>query len=714
MLEEGRIDALRAGAEAVLGRSLDRWIDKKLSGDERAQAERLLAKDRLGADAIALRSALAARDAARALRLLARHGRAMIEAFSALGGPSLSVALARLDRGNAVAARGLLEGQGAVFAAGAVWADLQNGRAGAKQAALRLRAHPVAERQTIAAEFERAFGVTLEQRLGAKLKSAALARRVLGCEWTLADEAELALAPPADLEAFRAVFAARSRGEAAEVDAAYRARHGYGLSAAVERQFKGLSRRVALDALLGEPATRDELVRRTEALWANERSGARNALSKLLLDHLLRTSHGRRADTHMEALRARGDADMAAYVRGDLRSFQIARAKTADIVAGVGATAAVTAATVVTGGALAPAAAAALHGAAAGMGRFALRGAIDPSRVGASQLFSDVSIGVAAGVGAAIAAQGVAALAEVTREQMGAGFRRFYGIDVADSATHSAIASEFMLGVTPYGQLAAMTVKGGLIGAGAGAARQAAEALFQARVRGLSGVSALKLATKSAARGAGLGLLVGGGTGALMSALGAAEFSFLSQEERARLVHPLDFRAPDGTLHRIEIVGDVSPEYLRWIEQELSALSAKTGGIGVQGIRGIYVLDLGPEVAGLAGPGDAIALEPTYDGSTLAHEAGHIADYDFGSVLHELSSPAHGPFGRPPFISDYASTDAHEDFAETHESLISNWDEILADPARYLDPSYQGGLGAKYRFIMEKVYAERLTEALGR
>jgi len=90
----------------------------------------------------------------------------------------------------------------------------------------------------------------------------------------------------------------------------------------------------------------------------------------------------------------------------------------------------------------------------------------------------------------------------------------------------------------------------------------------------------------------------------------------------------------------------------------------------------------------------------------LWHEAGHALDDKLG----EISSSPGSPFGKGPgawaFVSEYAMTSPREDFAETHEDLVANWDQYLTYPeiAFY----GEGPKADKRRFILEKCYGMEL------
>jgi len=100
--------------------------------------------------------------------------------------------------------------------------------------------------------------------------------------------------------------------------------------------------------------------------------------------------------------------------------------------------------------------------------------------------------------------------------------------------------------------------------------------------------------------------------------------------------------------------------------------------------------DLPPQVAGInqivPGMGREIFFHPKafkipgYDKILVAHEFGHSKDQ-----LGLMTSLHPGvPWGKPPFVSDYAASCAPEDFAESHADFFIQPDHLKAvAPAKY-------------------------------
>jgi hypothetical protein len=93
---------------------------------------------------------------------------------------------------------------------------------------------------------------------------------------------------------------------------------------------------------------------------------------------------------------------------------------------------------------------------------------------------------------------------------------------------------------------------------------------------------------------------------------------------------------------------------------------------------------------------ERVFTEPEGLMRTVYHEAGH--------ELEKGLNLKNSPFGSGEFVSAYARTNCHEDFAETHADLVHHWDKYQANPERYLSDT--DDLGRKRRWILEVAYGQ--------
>ena len=107
-------------------------------------------------------------------------------------------------------------------------------------------------------------------------------------------------------------------------------------------------------------------------------------------------------------------------------------------------------------------------------------------------------------------------------------------------------------------------------------------------------------------------------------------------------------------------------------------------------------------------PAILLAREAFADGksidATVWHEGGHKID----AILDEHTYPQ-SVFGVGDSVSPYGATNRVEDFAETHKHLMQDWDEILADPERYVHCN--GDVGNKYKAMLGQVYDKTVPES---
>jgi hypothetical protein len=80
----------------------------------------------------------------------------------------------------------------------------------------------------------------------------------------------------------------------------------------------------------------------------------------------------------------------------------------------------------------------------------------------------------------------------------------------------------------------------------------------------------------------------------------------------------------------------------------------------------------------------------------LFHEGGHAFEVRRGMIQDGVATP----FGKGPTVSEYARLNASEDLAETHRYLLQHWDDIQADPERYLHGN--GAVGQKVKALVKE------------
>lgn len=119
-------------------------------------------------------------------------------------------------------------------------------------------------------------------------------------------------------------------------------------------------------------------------------------------------------------------------------------------------------------------------------------------------------------------------------------------------------------------------------------------------------------------------------------------------------------------------ISGASPAEKQFILQTLDSLPLRD----VSSIKSLLVVPHIPDASGLAIPAqvtnvvklahDQISLGPAWFREVLIHEAGHTKDCDsawFGVLGHNSTRD---PWGHGPFVSDYATTNHWEDYAEAH------------------------------------------------
>lgn len=92
----------------------------------------------------------------------------------------------------------------------------------------------------------------------------------------------------------------------------------------------------------------------------------------------------------------------------------------------------------------------------------------------------------------------------------------------------------------------------------------------------------------------------------------------------------------------------------------------------------------------------------------LWHEAGHELDRRMGNISASPDSPFGKGASRASYVTEYARSNASEDFAETHMDLVQNWDKYQQLPEIFLYG--EGPRSEKRRFILEKCYGQKVPE----
>ena len=128
-------------------------------------------------------------------------------------------------------------------------------------------------------------------------------------------------------------------------------------------------------------------------------------------------------------------------------------------------------------------------------------------------------------------------------------------------------------------------------------------------------------------------------------------------------------------------------------------------------------------ISGMAQPGASytrILLDQSYLDSAdrardlVFHENGHAVDYSGGYGLLNAHN-WRGPFGRGPFVSEYASGNQYEDFAETYEHYHNGHDlSHVADKAEVIERvNEQNALNRMADTPRVRTAGKRIGEALG-
>ncbi len=676
--------ALASALEVATGRPLDVVLQQNLRGEWLEEARAAASGDVVTADVIAIGRALKGSDGGRVGEILARHAgtakatnTAPIEqAFEARHGKHLRAEVfRRLDTNDCVRSLGVLDGSGPALKAVAV----RDARS-AVQLADALAADGAAEHySTIYGEpaerlIRRRFTGRVRDILLAALPQGALPQDdAARAGLSEAARLHLELIDSKDPAAVHARFEGLPAEEAAAITDRYRETFGEDAITTAKRTLGSAAAAELEDVLRGAPTSLEDLVGRLRSRRERLRGGPANALSRLVMDHVVRTAHGKRADHQLtRTTRAAEGGDtararrLATYAADDLGLYRGAKAKVANTAKTIVGGAATTATIISSGGtASLPAL---LHTASnATASRIIVGAALEGAEYDRKRVGEDVVQGLA---GAAAACVGIEA---------GGAVARWMTLDLTALVNGSGPAAysreevgfllEFIARASPGLDEAAMIGRG----AAAGVAGSTASAAARTAVDGATwrdGVKAGLHKVGEAAKKAFVpGLLIGGGAGALMAFGSPPPLRVFTDAERAELTTTIDVR---GT--QIPVLGELDAGAKARLIAALEKTHDATGGAALANLDTVYILPLEPLNSGMA-THNTLAMDPTMNSGTVIHELGHVEDLAHGRISDILPG-----FGEAPFVSGYAEHGGKfEDFADTFRVMIERWSSL--DPS---------------------------------
>lgn len=125
------------------------------------------------------------------------------------------------------------------------------------------------------------------------------------------------------------------------------------------------------------------------------------------------------------------------------------------------------------------------------------------------------------------------------------------------------------------------------------------------------------------------------------------------------------------------------------------------------------------QIQGFAGPTGhwepTGQINPQVLSGTLTHEMGHGHDFQGGilrALLHGEES-AGGPWGKGPYVSEYAKKNADEDFAETYFHYHANHEQLVAQPGPHTNQDLKTFAPEKWQAMKDSErlnIAERLVD----
>ncbi|MFO0722458.1 MAG: hypothetical protein U1E65_01665 [Myxococcota bacterium] len=480
-------------------------------------------------------------------------------------------------------------------------------------------------------------------------------------------------------------------------------------------------------AMTGPPKSLEEAMDRLREERDLLRAGAANTISRGTIDFLL-LSRVKRVDetvaraeaalkaakkdgsitdaeaAHITTLIRYGETDVSAYRDAVNRVARVTKNLAGTVAAGTALATTGTGSSVV----LKAAAAALASGTAMSVTDMVLTG----RNYTLERLRSDFGVGALTGA-SLYAAQGmVKEMMHVGAEVIGGATGLVLQVPGPElTETYRMVAADWVLNSYPMMQAAAALTEGtarGAIGFGmTDAIRKAYDAgTWEEGTRAAldqiahQAVEGLKVGAFNGALGALVGMAIGG----------IQRVSMLPDDLAKSMIHPIKVDTPSGP-QSLEVIGPADAHQLRDIMKGLQKLSDTTEGAGVRGLEYVYIMNTEHGIyGGIAIGHDAMVLNmdskwsPDHHWSSLGahgaqqtnaledtifHERGHVAHNQLfmeqnphtpmlptllhgavgkGGLLHEWLGEA--GFGKPPFLTDYARTNAFEDVAETHEAMI--------------------------------------------
>ncbi len=756
--------------EARHGRSLEEDLQTELSGHQRAQAQSLLAGDTTGADVAVLQGAtqgLGTDEATVFARLEGRSAEeraAIADAYSEQTGRDLGTTLEREMSGNDLArAQAALEGD--TVAVDTARLRQASERLGTDESEIFrvLEGTSEEDREALEAAYLGQTGRELSDMLSAEMGGNDLEQAgTLLQEGEISDAQRLRFATHrwgTDEEAVLHTLDGKSREEIAGIRSDFAAEYGQDLDRVLQRELAGRDRFDAELALEGRPES---------ALEALEIANRRHDYERRIPNPIdLVTSHGRildrntdRANEYAQAAVADGEisaeeserlGQLTGFVSDDVETFREAKDSISEGAASVAGTAASVAAVVSTAGTASPLVAA-LGAAGAGAGaRVGTKTLIQGPGYGLDAMATDAVLGAVEGGTAVIGAGAGTATGRLLVE--GQARRALATAGVQADGRMVQLASRELLDRSVGTRVFAGSVSGAIEGTVGGAATGAAQSALQDGTweDGLeSGIARL---AQGATVGAGLGAVTGGLTGA--AAASESAFHLASEEGLLTSVsqgdnhtvrygsydehvavnkalepnpHTFNVTFPEGRQREVALYGsltDAERDNMQAAVQRFATLDSFEGVFSASEIHLVNRLgemtdadgQVTGQIGGLGGANiDSVMLQRDHartvaGQSTVHHEVGHNMDANRGWFTRENSTSVYNdsPFGTGESVSRYATTNASEDFAETHEDFIQNWENIVADPDHY----FAGEIGAKRRWIAENIYRQSFQAARG-
>lgn len=618
------------------------------------------------------------------------------------------------------------------------------------------------ERTAIAREYREQTGQDLESMLSREMGGSDLEQASTLLErGEISDAQRLRFATDGlgtDEESIQETLAGKSREEIEEIRAEFSASYGRDLDQVLGRELSG---RDAFETGLAlEGAPEDGL---GELEVANRRRNFERAgLGRAAMD--LVTGHGRTLDgnttrANQYAAEALSDGtlsdvesarleQLAGYVNDDVETYQEAKDSISEGAATVAGTAASVGVVVASAGTAAPLASTVLGAAAAGAGaRVGTNTMLQGPSYGSEAVMTDAVLGAVEGATAIVGAGAGTAAGRTLIERQARNALLRSGVE-EPSTRMVQLASRELLARNESSRALAGVVSGAADGAVGGGLVGGAEAALNdgtwddGLAEGLTRVA--RGTAVGAGTGAAAGAVVGGSRAAdhslehllnesearvpSVNAYGSESWRQGTYEEQLAVSRALDpnprqvvLSSPyDSSFEQtVKVFGATSQSEVDNMTAALDRLSELDAHQALIVTREVHILDhLGGSsdttIGGLGGDGRegtimlsrAFARRPEGQ-NVVHHEVAHSIDARSGWFTRGGNARhADHPFGQGESVSAYGATNATEDFAETHEDFIRNWEQIVADPDRY----FEGEVGAKRRWIYDNLYPDMMEE----